>query len=75
MMYLPVGYIYWSRIVTDINGDRMFCFRQTCGPQSLADADQVFSLYCGILLFGFEVRPDVLSWVARIGRCARVHLD
>lgn len=55
-------------LVEDINGDRALCFFRLCGPQSLADSDQGFSLCCGLVLFWCEIGPDFLSRAVRVAR-------
>ncbi|KAH7380548.1 hypothetical protein DE146DRAFT_730109 [Phaeosphaeria sp. MPI-PUGE-AT-0046c] len=61
--------------VVDINGDQKFCLLRTCGPQSLADPDQGFSLCCGLFLFVYENGPSAILPARALGSSAIYHMQ
>jgi hypothetical protein len=41
------------------------CTRKPCAPQSITELDQGFALCCGVLLFVYEVGPDVVNFIRK----------
>lgn len=47
------------------------CFLKPCTPQTIGDSDQAFSILVGLMLFVYEVGPDALVHLRKMGN--RLH--
>jgi hypothetical protein len=64
----PMYFEYVFEHVATLRGPSDYhwtCTRKPCAPQSIAELDQGFALCCGILLFVYEVGPDVVNFIRK----------